>query len=73
MRHHHVPAQAELLDPVALTHTRKQASMRLNIGLSLLDQLIDAKEIHAIKLGKRVLVPEAELQRLIAERLAGAS
>jgi excisionase family DNA binding protein len=68
----HAAQAPETVEPVALAHTRKQACARLNIGLSLLDRLIDSKQLRAIKVGKRVLVPEAELQKLIAGRAAGS-
>lgn len=59
-------------DNDALTHTIKQACARLNIGRSLLNDLIDRREIRAIRLGSRVLIPESELQKLIASRLCAA-
>lgn len=55
-----------------LSNTINQACARLGIGRTLLYELIDAKELHTIKLGSRVLVPESELQRLIADRLRAA-
>lgn len=64
----HYPPLMAAPTPVPLTHTRRQASKRLGVGLSLLDRLIDGKEIRTIKIGARVLVPEAELQRYVATK-----
>ena len=42
---------------------------RLGIGRTLLYDLIKKGKLRTIKLGSRTLVPEAELQRLISEKL----
>jgi excisionase family DNA binding protein len=65
--HEHADAHA-----APLSNTINQAATRLGIGRTLLYELIDAKELHTIKLGSRVLIPESELQRLIADRLRAA-
>lgn len=56
-------------DAIPLAHPLAQAAARLGIGKTTLYELIDAKEIHAFKVGIRTLVPEAELQRFIQARV----
>jgi excisionase family DNA binding protein len=60
-------------DPIPLAHPPAQAAMRLSIGKSTLYELIDAREIHAFKVGVRTLIPETELQRFIQARMKAAS
>jgi excisionase family DNA binding protein len=47
-----------------------QACARLGIGRTAFYELLKSGEIRAIKVGTRTLVPESELQRFIAERMA---
>lgn len=53
-----------------LLHPVTDACTRLNIGRTMLYSLIDRGDIRSIKLGAKTLIPETELQRLIADRLA---
>lgn len=46
----------ELLD-------RRTAARMLSLGLGTLDKLIDSGELHARRVGRRVLVPRVELER----------
>jgi excisionase family DNA binding protein len=47
-----------------------QACARLGVGRTAFYQLLKAGEIRCIKVGSRTLIPESELQRFIAERMA---
>ena len=53
-----------------LAHRIPDACNRLGIGRSMLYELIKAGELRTIKIGTRTLVPEADLQKVIADRLA---
>lgn len=48
------------------------AARSIGISRAGIYRLIGAKKIRAIKVGHRTLVPESELRRLVAERLAVA-
>ena len=61
----------ELNTPLA--HRVPEACRRLGIGRSALYELIKAGELRAIKIGKRTLIPETELQKIIAARLEMAA
>lgn len=52
-----------------LANRVEEACRRLGIGRSMLYQMIGAGEIKTIKIGCRTLVPETELQKVIASRL----
>jgi len=52
-----------------LAHKVPDACRRIGIGRTVLYELIKAGEVRAIKIGCRTLIPEAELQRVIASRL----
>lgn len=49
------------------------AARQLGIGRTLMYELLDSGEIKSIKVGTRRLVPEAELVRFLADRLAAAA
>ena len=59
--------------PVALAHQVPAACDRLGIGRTMLYELIKDGRIKAIKIGRRTLIPETELQRLISEQLESAA
>jgi excisionase family DNA binding protein len=63
------PTPLTINDAIPLAHPLTQAATRLGIGKTLLYDLIDHKEIRAIKVGIRTLIPEVELQRFIQSRL----
>ncbi|WP_111746368.1 excisionase family DNA-binding protein [Salinisphaera orenii] len=46
-----------------------EACNMLGVGRSLLFELIERGEIRTFRLGRRRLIPESELKRLIADRL----
>lgn len=48
------------------------AARSLGISRAGLYRLIGAKQIRAIKVGHRTMVPESELREFVAERLAAA-
>ena len=45
----------------------QEASRRLAVSTFTTRRLIKAKELRAVRVGKRVLIPEAEIARVIAE------
>jgi len=52
-----------------LAHTVSDACRRLGIGRTLFYELLAKGELQAFKIGGRTLIPESELQRLIASRI----
>lgn len=52
-----------------LANTINGSCRRLGIGRTLMYDLIKQGKLRSIKLGTRTLIPEIELQRLIAEQL----
>lgn len=44
--------------------SRAEAAARLGVGAGLLDRLIRAGEIHAIRLHRRVIIPASSLRDL---------
>lgn len=46
-----------------------EACRRLGIGRSMFYELVKRGEVRVIRIGSRTLVPESELQGLIASRL----
>ncbi len=54
-----------------LASTVQTACNRLGIGRTLLYDLLKQEKLKSIKLGRRTLIPESELQRLITEQLMG--
>ena len=53
-----------------LASTVPTACDRLGIGRTLLYDLLKQGKLKSIKLGNRTLIPETELQRLVAEQLS---
>lgn len=58
---------------VPLLHPVPESCRRLSIGRTMLYELIARGELHAVKIGHKTLIPEAELQRLIVARLSAAA
>lgn len=56
-----------------LAHQVPQACARLGIGRTALYELLKSGELRCFKLGTRTLIPETELQRLVAERMGVAA
>lgn len=50
-----------------LVHRIPEACDRIGVGRSRLYDMIRRGEINAIKIGGRTLIPESELQRIVAE------
>jgi excisionase family DNA binding protein len=48
-----------------LLHKRETAALRLGISLRKLDELVAAREIPSVKIGKRRLVSESALQHFV--------
>ena len=59
--------------PVPLAHRIPDACHRIGVGRSTIYELIKSGEIRTIKIGARTLVPDTELQRLIANRMESAA
>ena len=54
-------------DPSALTCSVPEAARLLGIGETLMRELIRTGRVPALRLGRRVLVSRAALERLVAE------
>lgn len=57
---------AEVPTPQRLTSV-EEASRRLAVSTFTTRRLIKAKQLRAVRVGKRVLVPESEIVRVVAE------
>jgi excisionase family DNA binding protein len=69
-----VPNQTETLSAsTPLTHQINAACGRLGVGRSTLYKMIKAGDIRTVEIAGRVLVPESELQRVLAQALAVAA
>ena len=55
--------------PDALLLAKPDAAKRLGIGLTTLQKLLVAGEIRQVHIGRRALIPDAELQRYAASLL----
>lgn len=55
-----------------LAHSPESAARRLGTNTRAVYTLLAAGELRSIKLGKRRLIPDTELQRLLARKLAEA-
>lgn len=55
-----------------LTHTVDEAIKRLTVSRTTMYELIKAGEIRPFKIGRKTLIPEAELRRFIDARMAQA-
>lgn len=56
-----------------LAHRIPDACNRIGVGKSTLYELIQAGEIKPLKIGSRTLIPESELQKLLAKRMEAAA
>jgi excisionase family DNA binding protein len=45
----------------------EEASRRLSVSTFTMRRLIKAKQLRAVRVGKRVLVPQSEIERVIAD------
>lgn len=54
-------------DSLPLFLSRSAAALTLSIGLTSLDELVRAKRLKSIRLGRRVLISRASLLELLAE------
>ena len=56
---------------MADTHERLESveavSRRLSVSTFTTRRLIKAKQLRAVRVGKRVLIPESEIERVIAQ------
>lgn len=53
-----------------LAHSVTAACERLGVGKTTIYELIKAGEIRPFKIGRKTLIPETDLQRVIATRVA---
>jgi excisionase family DNA binding protein len=53
-----------------LAHQIPEACARVGVGRTMMYQLIKEGQIKPIKVGRRTLIPETELQKLVAGKLA---
>lgn len=53
-----------------LAHQIPEACARVGIGRTMMYQLIKEGQIKPIKVGRRTLIPETELQKLVAGQAA---
>lgn len=59
------------LEPLA--HSPDRAGQRAGVSTRAIYTLIATGELRSFKIGKRRLIPDAELQRLIARKMAEAA
>ena len=59
-------------DPAPLAHRIPEACQRIGVGRSSLYELIKSGQLKTVRICGRTLVPESELQRLLAEAKARA-
>lgn len=52
-----------------LAHSIPGACARLGLGRTVIYELIQTGELRSFKVGRRTLIPEADLQRFVAKRL----
>lgn len=60
----------ELPDMPPLVLSIDEARLRLGVSRSTVYRLLEAGEIHAIRIRDRRVIPTAELDRFVTERLA---
>lgn len=53
-----------------LAHTVNEAIKRLSVSRTTMYELIKAGEIRPFKIGRKTLIPEAELRRVIDSRMS---
>ena len=53
--------------PERLAYSRESAAEALDCSLRSVDKLIEQGELKAQKVGRRILIPYAELERLVME------
>lgn len=52
-----------------LAHTVNEAIKRLSVSRTTMYELIKAGEVRPFKIGRKTLIPEAELRRVIDSRM----
>lgn len=58
---------AEMAETQDQLRSVEEASRRLAVSTFTTRRLIKAKQLRAVRVGKRVFIPEAEIARVIAE------
>jgi excisionase family DNA binding protein len=53
-----------------LAHTVNEAIKRLSVSRTTMYELIKAGEVRPFKIGRKTLIPEAELRKVIDSRMA---
>jgi excisionase family DNA binding protein len=59
--------------PEPLAHSPDTAAVRLGVPLRTIYTLLAAGELKSAKIGKRRVIPDAELRRLLDSKLAEAA
>lgn len=54
--------------PIRLLHSRQRTTELMGIGLTTLDTLIGQGKLKRVKIGRRSLITDASIRRLIAEQ-----
>ncbi len=49
-----------------LAHSRTEAAVLIGVSLFTIEKLINAGELRCKRVGRRVLIPRTELERLLA-------
>jgi len=65
--------QTKETDTQPILHSLPEAQSRLRISRSKLFELIKDRRIRVLKLDKRTLVPEAEIQRFVESLMSAAA
>jgi excisionase family DNA binding protein len=60
------------MDNTPLFHTIPQACKRLALGRTKVYALIQQRRLRPVKVGRRTLIPEADIQRFAAELIEEA-
>ncbi|MDR3725275.1 MAG: hypothetical protein P4K83_12430 [Terracidiphilus sp.] len=55
-----------------LLYSRKRAALALSLSIRAVDYLLKNGKFKTVRIGKKNLIPAAELERLAASGLAGA-
>ena len=56
----------EAVEPLALTLSVKEAALRLGVAPNTVYLAVCRGDIHAVRIGRRIVIPRASLERLLA-------
>lgn len=66
------PSKESRTEAAPLLCNKSEAARRLGIGLTKLRELVLAGQLKQVRIGDRVLIPSAELERYVASLVAAA-